>query len=562
MSGLWIGGLVLVAGWLGLAGALYLLQRLRVRHRELEVVTTLFWREAVEETRARVFRRRFRHPVAYALLLAIASLLWFAAGGLQHAGGEDRELLLVLDGSAGAAREGRFEAARERLLEDAAALPAARREVWWSGAEVRTLLRAGEPARLLEERLRGLAPEAAPARVAERALGWAAARAGAGQVRVYGDAALPAAQLALLPPAVELLRATGEPPAAPGNRGFLAAGLAEAASGRWDRVDLLVELAGAADGLRASLDGAPAELPFTAEAGEAGARLRFADLPARGQRLVLELPEGDGFALDDRAELVLPRRPLLRVALSPSLAAQLGPLLAADPAVAVAADGAVVALRRAGEAVGAGLPALVFAPVGREEHVFAVAVGPGDPEAALAEVHASLGFAEVDGLALAAALERPVSLGVETGAELAELRLDERLLDPASGFPGARSFPLLVARGLRWLAGAEDFAPVAAAGEPLALPVAAAWRDAAGRALPTAGAEFVPPAAGTYTRGGSAVAVSLLDRDATLGGAPDGAAAAPSELAAAGLPLWSWLVLLALVLLLVEWPLFQRGRIP
>ena len=43
-----------------LVAGLYLLQRLRVQHRDLQVPTTLFWREAVEEARARVLVRRFQ----------------------------------------------------------------------------------------------------------------------------------------------------------------------------------------------------------------------------------------------------------------------------------------------------------------------------------------------------------------------------------------------------------------------------------------------------------------------------------------------------------------------
>jgi len=70
--------LSIALGLVGLAGVLYLLQRLRVRHREIDVVTTLFWREALQETRARVLVRRFRHPLAYAFVLAIAALLWLA----------------------------------------------------------------------------------------------------------------------------------------------------------------------------------------------------------------------------------------------------------------------------------------------------------------------------------------------------------------------------------------------------------------------------------------------------------------------------------------------------
>ena len=66
----------LFAGIAAIAVGLWLLQRLRVRHREVEVLTTMFWKDALQETRARVFMRRFRHWRAWALLVLIASLLW------------------------------------------------------------------------------------------------------------------------------------------------------------------------------------------------------------------------------------------------------------------------------------------------------------------------------------------------------------------------------------------------------------------------------------------------------------------------------------------------------
>ena len=65
-------------GLVGIAGVLYALQRLRVRHRQVEVETTLFWQQAIEESRARVLTQRFRHPWTYALLLVICSLLWLS----------------------------------------------------------------------------------------------------------------------------------------------------------------------------------------------------------------------------------------------------------------------------------------------------------------------------------------------------------------------------------------------------------------------------------------------------------------------------------------------------
>ena len=56
-----------------IAVGLALLQRLRVQHQEIEVVSTLFWQAAVKETRARVFVQRFRHWPAWLLLVLISS---------------------------------------------------------------------------------------------------------------------------------------------------------------------------------------------------------------------------------------------------------------------------------------------------------------------------------------------------------------------------------------------------------------------------------------------------------------------------------------------------------
>ena len=52
------------------AGVLAALQYLRVRPRRTRVVTSLFWRQAVEQAKARTLFERFRHPRTYLLLLA------------------------------------------------------------------------------------------------------------------------------------------------------------------------------------------------------------------------------------------------------------------------------------------------------------------------------------------------------------------------------------------------------------------------------------------------------------------------------------------------------------
>ena len=99
----------LFLGLAGLAAALFLLQRLRVRYRERTVITTLFWKEALQEARARVLVRRFKHPWAYLFVLLIGSLLWLGFADLRLATNGNREHVVLLDGSAGMGRGQRFQ---------------------------------------------------------------------------------------------------------------------------------------------------------------------------------------------------------------------------------------------------------------------------------------------------------------------------------------------------------------------------------------------------------------------------------------------------------------------
>ncbi len=65
-------GLAVIAGS---AGILAILHLLRVRSRQLRVVTTLFWESAIEQPRARTLFDKFRHAKTYLLLLLICILL-------------------------------------------------------------------------------------------------------------------------------------------------------------------------------------------------------------------------------------------------------------------------------------------------------------------------------------------------------------------------------------------------------------------------------------------------------------------------------------------------------
>ena len=54
LPGAWV-----IAGLAALAAGLFVLQQLRTRYRDVTVVTTLFWRQVVDEAPVRTLRERF-----------------------------------------------------------------------------------------------------------------------------------------------------------------------------------------------------------------------------------------------------------------------------------------------------------------------------------------------------------------------------------------------------------------------------------------------------------------------------------------------------------------------
>ena len=535
-----------------IAGAVFLLQRLRVRHREVPVVTTLFWKQAVEETRARVFVRRFRHWPAYLLFLAIGALLWLGFAQPRAGGSGAGRLAQLLDGSAGMAWKDRFAQAKQALLDDVASFPPERTQVLFCGGTVRTLLAPGENPLVLTKRLEGLAPEAAPStlqRTLRSVLAEAHART---SVVVYGDGPLEAnAKQA----SVE--RRTFAPDRA-GNRGFAAVGIAEAASGRWDAVDVYLEVRGGGDPtslVAVTIDGEAPPEPGGME-GE-GARVVWRDVPARGGLLEARLP-GDGLALDVTAAVRLPSRTPIRVQLSPKLDAVLRPVLEQDPGIAlVDADPDV----EIGTSFGIPPPGhhavLSFHSMPEvHPHTIQVMQPTLDAQAELQVLQRVLALAEIDGAALAEALGRPVTVGVEDGVSRLIL-VDAALLGADAGFVGSRAFPLFLAGAIRHLAGRDTFRPYAAVGE--AVPGTDRPFRHAAAAMDPVGVDLVPAVAGDHVAAGDAFTASLLTNELTA----DASAGVPENASAAGsVDLALLAILLAFALLLVEWTLFRSGRVP
>ena len=563
----------LLAGAAGLAGLLYVLQQLRIRYTEVPVPTAMFWREAARDAPVRVFRRRFRHWLAFLLSLLICWLLWL---GLAEPRVEDPQggqyHVLFLDGSAHMSSPGDLGRAIGRLREDLRNLPEDRREVIWGGSRNLKLLNAGEESLLFERRAAGLEPEGAPSAVEEQLglLALEGAYPEAVRLVIYGRAPVGAEALDGLPESVQVRRAEGFDEPGP-NRGIVAMGLGHAASGRWDTVDVLVRLAAtgnlstAPGDVQLSLDGAPLTGMFIEDAPPDGLFIR--DVPAAGGLLEARLADGDALPADDAAQLLLPERRELKVAVS----AMLGPVLAdavgADPGLALADEEAELVFRQAGEAFGGDLPALEFAPMNEQETAFEIQyTGAVDAELALRDSLRGLGLYLIDGAGLAAEAGRPVGVQASPG-EVRNISVWLELLDERYNFTASRAFPLFVSRAARWLAeedpvyaylAAGRFAPEESSEFALAGPGNSATR--------LLGADLAPPRAGLLQPPGTDLAypVSLLSTAVTTGqrgadlpafSAAAGGLAGPSLLALL-------LILAALALLAFEWYAYQRGLMP
>jgi len=306
---------------------------------------------------------------------------------------------------------------------------------------------------------------------------------------------------------------------------------------------------------------------------------RVSDLLADGSTVRVTLPGDDASSLDDAAELTLPIRDRLGVYLDPALPGPEGALLAAvvaaDPGLdAVAADAADVALLfappgPAPSGPAADRPALLLteSPEGSAPALVARRAGAdGDPahrrpafgptfEAlALGRVGTDLTAGERKG---AGALTEPApapTLAEETSPGPPRLTLDLRLLSAPYDLAEGRGLPLYLGLGLRWLAGTGELVPYAAAGRDLVTSA----RDELGLApRPRRAGSFGPLHAG-----GETLTAALL-ASPTAGGLTPLSPADTDRLPTGGDPdRGAPFLVLALLLLGLEWHLFRTRRMP
>ena len=548
-----LSGVAVAAGLAALAALLFALQRLRVRHRDVTVVTTLFWREAIEEARARVLLQRFRHPWAYALIVLIASLAWLGVAGLRLDDADARAHVLLVDASAQMAWGTRFADALHAARERAGELPRESTCIVLAGSRIDTLLACGEDLPLLDARSARIAPEATPASIERALLELAQCAPGRNRtaVEVFGDAPVSTELLALLPDEFSVSRAELGTPERRDNAGIVALGVSEAASGAWDAVDLIVDVVGdRAPNLTLTLDGAQLVPNSSSIELDGSTRTYVRDLPARAGRIDARLGEGDAFALDDSASLVLPNRPLIRVALSPGVPALVRTALGADPGVALVDGECDVVVRTSDETFGGAARALELV-LDEQAPAFVVRRAEvDDSEAALRECFDLLGLGDIDSTELATQSGRAIELSLEQGPQRA-VALRAGLLDARFDFVQSRAFPLFLGRSVRWLAEVEEFEADCAAGARLATQ-SLSTLDAVGDTL------RIPRAGDWKLANGAAVHASWLP-DPT--NAVDALLPTPATREASG-DLVPWMIVLALALLALEWWLVRSERIP
>lgn len=523
------------AVWTGLAAiavGLYLLQRLRVRFQQVDIVTTLFWRQAQEENRTRVLTQRFRHPWIYLFLLAIAALLWFAAAGINWQREGERDYLLVLDGSLAMTEDALWQQAVESVQQDAADLPISQRQVWLAQSPPLLLLQKGEHERLLGERLNLQQAKNQSSQLASLLHRHAAnpQRRTPTQVRLYGQSRLSEEDSQLLPTDFELVYRNPLLHLAE-NRGILTASWHESKSGQWDRVDFAATVLGEIEPWQLQLNQkAWQTAPQLLSNDDGSTTLCFRDLPADGGNLLLTLPGDDGLAADNQYSCTLPSRQVINVAISEDLASSLSGVIEADPALNQVSAGEADVLISSDTNASSALPQLLFTTAASSHAIHVQSASFANAEQLLNQAVPALGVAQIDGLALAESLQREVSLGA-TASGTPQIQLWRALLNPEHGFVHSQSFPQFLSRSVRWLH------------QPKAM----------------SSADQVS------TNGLSGqTAASQLDAAATLRLAqPVASAEVPDPLTESRRwPMWRLLILLVIALLFLEWAWFQQGRLP
>lgn len=569
----------LLAGIAALAAGLYFLQRLRVRHREVVVPTMLFWQKALEESRARILVRRFRHPWAYVFLAIMAAGLWTLVGDPRRDTSNDLRRIYVVDASAESAGGGRFARALDLLEERIGSSEGA--EVILAGARPKTVLLADESPRILFDRKSRLSPDATPCAIDATVHEILKASGGRDlELTVIAPRALSEFVKKSAPTNAKVVEVPSERTADAENPfGITALGVGEAASGDWTKVDVLCEIkaAGLPGVFSATINQSPIGTSPRVEATGDRISVLWTNVPATGGRLDLRGPRDD-FPFDDEASIILPARTRLRVSLASGIDPLVRPVLEADTAVEIVTADADLDIVDGAVAAEPTRPTLAFCP-SRPGDVDFLIESADDPTA-LMRVFRGIDRETIARLPTDGAAGLPQAIRADakmksSGART--IRVSRDLLGDGTTFLKVDAWPVFIAQSIRWLAGVPDLLQDVRPGRPLAgvraalvefddLKVHAAAGDAV--TLPTAGS--FARADGETSQGPPEVvlATGLVDPMATRSFSrgpvpPRGDAASTSSSAWSSPAILSSIIGLLLFFgLLTEWVLVRKGRMP
>lgn len=558
-------------GLLALAGLLFLLQQLRIRYTELPVATTMFWAAAVREAPVRVLRQRFRHLLAYLLALLICWLLWIGFGGpltsAQRTAGFN---ILVIDGSAHAATGDMFLQSKRQLLNDVTKYPRDSREVFLSGAQNVRILATGEEKLVLERRLDEFEPVAARSSIDEllRLLPRNNSYPDEVNIVVYGGATISQHALDRLPDGYSVSRQVDDLDDFE-NRGIVALGIAEPLSGEWDKVDVLFRIL-AAEGLAVDLS------DFLVQIGEqdlAAARLetissnefRVRNVVADGSVFSVSIEQPDDLQFDNQAMVTLPLKERVKIALGGDVPTAIRRAIDADDGIEIIGSGASVMILGPNDPESS-IPYFRFTPMVEQEKAFSIGyTGELDAMEALHQSVADLGLAEIDSASMATELEQQLEIQLEH-TDLRYVSVWSELVSESFNFKDSLSFPIFVSKSIRYLADQEPwYAYLAAGRQPVEQTSGSSLASSDLLAEYAIGASYVRNEAGTLElRDGSSLQVSLLDPSTAVRDGSESLTDAVIETSSAQ-TLWgiaTWLALLAVLLLGLEWYLYQRGLMP
>ncbi len=520
--------LVILLGLAGLGLALWLLQRLRVQHREVEVISTLFWQAAIDQRRVRVFKRKFRHWPAWALLFAIASLMWvlFASPITRSLSGTQHVVLLDQSTDDVSDRQSDLDLAIER----AATLPTASREIIAVHDHLQTVLAAGEPAETAWLRA---SVDAGPAsNGVSAAIQTVADRAAEGaslSIHLVGDAKIESDLLQSLPSNVSVFRVQREAPAQELPK-LTTFGLNNASGGQWDQVDVAIAFADGDMVDAAAIDVTLNSKPLSARVQPSGpGSFRVEGVPTNGGELAVRVGG------EEVGVLTIPERSTILVQFVGDVPETLAELVAMDPACEIVdANGDLLI----GSSENADLRLTTSS-----ESAFRVQSEQEDVDSVLNELISKLALKQIDATSIAQQTGKVIDIQVVSGDERrvavwADLFTDE--LD----FRESRACPIFVARSIRWLANRPKIVPWAQRGETLPLVAPVLDRATTSVAATSDGREL------RTTRLHTPI-VSAASIDASPGASLLGR-----------LSVTTWIGLLLLGGLFVEWTLYQRGRMP